>query len=328
MLARTALVSITLTVTATAAWAIPQVADACSCFPDADLQWPADGGQIAANDALRIISTCSGIEPSEFDVWINGEEATLVPTQRGPLTGFAIEPAPVPGATIDLRACPGYGSCEALEEIEDEIEGGILEASFTVGEEDGQAPTPPALARPTFEHTEVDQHAGDGCGSEVVGTRTAQDWTVELTHDPDADEALVYVIAVGPSDTEDHALRHHFVRDAGDPATVTLRRFPTAQEQDEDQEICVTVRAVDMAGNASDAVTDCQIVEADAVIPDEIIPDEEDSRAATEGCDCQSGEDPRGAAGMLAGLLGLWGLRRRRRQARADQRGPIRSKPV
>lgn len=308
MLARAALVSLTLTVTATAAWAIPQVADACSCFPDADLQWPADGGQMAANDALRIISTCGGIQPSEFDVWINGEEATLVTTERGPLTGFAIEPAPAPGATVDLRACPGYGSCEAFEELEQELGEGILEASFTVTEEDGLRPLAPTVARTTFEQTEVDEYAGDGCGSEVIGTRVAQDWTVEL--DPAADdEALVYVVTVGPSDADDPAQRHRFVREGTEPTTVTLRRFPTSQELDDGQEICVTVRAVDMAGNESDAVTDCQFVE-----PDEIIPDGEDSRAAPHSCACQSGDDPRGAAGMLAGLLGLWGLRRRRRE--------------
>jgi len=279
------------------------------------MQWPEDGESMAANDAIRLTNDCSGIVLEEIEVLVDGVPAELASTQRGPLGGFEVLPAPEVGATVELRACPGYGSCEELEDVDWDTSDAIVEYSFTVGEADEKAPPRPSIEQAGFELIDVDVY-DDLCGGEATGTRPAQDWTLQLSNDPEtADQALAYVVTVTPADGRDPTVKHHYVRQGGDDVEISVRRFYDTDEPGQD--ICVSVQAVDMAGNESTADTWCKFFEGGGPHHDEELFEDgehivEDD--ALESCACTTGSSPRGAAGMMLGLLGLLGLRRRRQR--------------
>ncbi len=276
------------------------------------MHWPQDGGEMAANDVIRLSNDCSGVVVEEIEVLVDGEPAELVPTQRGPLVGFEIVPMPEVGAIVDLTSCPGYGSCDELEDVDWDTSDVMVEYSFTVGEADEEAPPRPSIDEAGFEIIDVDVYDGE-CGGDATGTRMAQDWSLELSNEPEtADQALAYVITVTPDDGRDPTVKHHYVLHGGDDVETGVRRF--FDDQEPGQDLCVSVQAVDMAGNESTADMWCKFFEG--VEPhhdEEVFEDGEHivESPTQESCACTTGSSPGGAAGMMLGLLGLLGLRRR-----------------
>jgi MYXO-CTERM domain-containing protein len=279
-----------LAATFVAAWAAPDLARACSCEAYVGIQGLADGATIPANALLVMVAACGGAV-EDLHVLVDGQPAALAAdSERMAGLGLRIEPEPAPGALVELEGCPGWASCEQAVETLGQEPGTKVELSLTVGERDETAPAAPALR--DFDFVLEDEAFPDDCSD--TPPRPARDWS--FTIDGQSEESpMVYHLSLGPSGsapTESFAV----TQDGQAELERTLRRY----EEDAGSDVCIRVRAFDIAGNEAEPVSACQELARRETLDE-------------EGCACRaSGERHAwGGAAMLV-LLGAWSRRRRR----------------
>ncbi len=276
-----------------AAWAgaMPSTAQACSCFPYVDVQWPAAGQDVAANDLIVLQTSCGG-SSSDLVVLVDGEPAALVADEdRMGGMGFVITPEPAVGATVEIEGCPGYASCEQAAEL------GLpaaerIELSFVVGERDDAEPQPPVLAALSYT---IEEAWIGGCGDDE-SYEPAREWSFVIDGQEPA-ESVIYQVELGPADGDPTRTRR-FTVDGQAQLDLTLQRL----EEDAGSTVCATVRTFDMAGNEANTVSSCQALDRDETLD------------GMQGCTCSAEQGARGAWGAaLLLLLGGWSRRRRAR---------------
>lgn len=269
------------------AWVAPSAAQACSCFPSVDIDWPVDGATTPANGRLLMRSFCGG-DPQHFNVIVDGDEASLrlddAMSGGTGLEAYRIEPQPQPGATVEISGCPEEGCLGFTDDTQ---------LSFTVGAADLQAPSAPGLGPLSFELEDVELF---DCGELDQEIQRARDWEVDIEASADAmGQALLYVVSLGPEGGGEPTTAQKLALDGSQDITAIVRRF----EEDAGSNVCAEVRTFDMAGNEAEPVEVCRNLEQD------------DTLDGGQGCVCSASDGSRGwsAAGLLALLL----LVRRRR---------------
>ena len=274
-----------VTIAAAGLLALPATASACSCFYYGSLVWPQDGGTLPANGSLVFSASCSATffaDATTFEAWVDGQPATLVADDPSVMTGvgFKLDPAPAPGATVELSNCGPEPDCAD----EADPESGLQFVTFTVGEPDTTPPAAPLLAPIDYEIVEVPLECGEN-------PTPARDWSVRIDGDGPADEPRVYIVDLAPEDDDDPTVAHTFAM-GGDTVDLVIQRLT----EDAGEEVCATVRTFDLAGNEADPVSSCRKLR----------------RGETLGCACTASDDAGGPTGLLA-LFGLVALARRRR---------------
>jgi len=224
----------------------PRVADACGApEPGLSTTTPADGATYPANAALLFWGY--DISLDAVTVTVDGQPAKLVPA--GFASGFAtiaalVEPAPLEGQTVVVAGSfcePGF--CDQMQEL-----------TYTAGPPDLEAPEPVAAASffAIYDHADFQSSGGD-CLSDsqlTVYVHVMQD-----TPGPGAAPGGVRASWDGGGGPGGFG---GFRITSGGMSRLAI---PIVEAQlggkDPRSEVCVTVAAIDAAGNAAEPFTLC-----------------------------------------------------------------------
>ena len=260
-------------------------AEACTCIPTLEVDWPADGEVIPRN--ARILLSAHGCwsgSPGDLDVTVDGMPVQLVRdadmSVGGDISAYSIDPMPPEGATVEISGCPAEGC----------IAGPTVSLSLTVGPMDGQAPAAPELR--DLSHR-VEGHESFDCGELDDVVEPVRNWSWTMTPADDAaDEVRVYVVDVGPVDAPQS--ENILARSQSEAMEVLVRRFA----EDAGEEVCAVVRAYDPSGLASEPVQLCETLA-------------EDDTLVASGCACSTQNSSGGAVSVGLMVLLLGAMRRR-----------------
>lgn len=220
----------------------PSVARACSPADDpqsASLRLPVDGGVLPQGS--RLVFDGGGLDLESRVALIDGVEASLELETRlgsnypsGALV--SVSPAPQPGQELAIYECP-EGPCDPLELELEPI------ARLIGADEDTVAP-PPVSSDIQLTYRDDTE---DDCNDEPQRLRR---WTVAATTDVPIDEPLLYEIVLSTSTEE----RTDFVAATHSPPGLFFELPGSAPLEGE---VCVTVRVLDLAMNASPSSSVC-----------------------------------------------------------------------
>lgn len=261
----------------------PQTARATSCGPYLDSLVPTDGDPLPVTALPTGLAIC-GADMTGWEVDIDGEPATVTQVDPGFgdgwLAAVGIEPAPTEGAMVELRGC-SYGCYEAEPEFD------ILR-SYQVTGEDVEAPEPAPLLELVFADEIIDQYDFETEMDEQVAVRR---WT--LRFEPTVlEEPEIWIVEVGPGGGA--GTRAVQVMEDGDEFVVVTRYVADAG-----QEVCATVSAYDLSGNAAQEAQVCVEVGEEQTLPD--VPGEPDDDGGSGDGDGSSDGGSGGSTGDADG---------------------------
>lgn len=231
-----------------AAGLLPRPAFPCAQPPsDARPLLPRDGDTHPANAA--VFFHVYDADPGLLDVDVGGRPGRLVPADEIGAGAWWFDPTPAPGETVRIEGRPCEGEACAPVSL-----------TFTAGEPDDTAPSPPPTAWfSIYDHADI-EHSGGACGDGGTAAAYAH------VPDPPADggSPVLYRLAIHERGREEAlgvaewSLAVPVGREpADDPPVRVIDLDGPALADIAPEDLCLRVRTQDAAGNVAEFLDIC-----------------------------------------------------------------------